>query len=157
MVEQHPRNVQVVGSIPIVGSLTSLTIFNEYSFYKGSLSLCRRFGTNQGFLFREIRIATDFISQKQARIFRAGTSVLLCFFAEETKKEKELPPHGAQGQIHFAFEVTKEEYPHALSQIKNSDIEILHEHFWKSGLRSFYFHDPDRHLVEIIEQGLWEQ
>jgi catechol 2,3-dioxygenase-like lactoylglutathione lyase family enzyme len=89
--------------------------------------------------------------------FRVGTSVLLCFLAEATTKEKELPPHGAQGQIHFAFEVSKEEYQHALSQVKNSGIEIVHEHLWKNGIWSFYFHDPDNHLVEIIEQGLWEQ
>ena len=89
--------------------------------------------------------------------FKAGTSVLLCFLAEKTKQEKQLPPHGAQGQIHFAFEVRKEEYVDALSQIKKSGIKILHEHSWKNGLRSFYFHDPDNHLVEIIEQGLWEQ
>ena len=89
--------------------------------------------------------------------FRAGSSVLLCFLAGETQKEKELPPHGAQGQIHFAFEVSKEGYPNALSQIKNSGIEILHEHLWKNGPHSFYFHDPDKNLVEIIEQGLWEQ
>ncbi|MBO9681347.1 MAG: hypothetical protein J7502_01525, partial [Flavisolibacter sp.] len=59
--------------------------------------------------------------------------------------------------IHFAFEVSKQEYVDALSQIKESGIEILHEQVWKNGLRSFYFHDPDHHLVEIIEQGLWEQ
>ena len=89
--------------------------------------------------------------------FRAGNSVLLCFLAEETEKEKELPPHGAYGVIHFALEVSKEEYPSALAQIKNSEIKILHEHSWKNNLRSFYFHDPDGHLVEIIEQGLWKQ
>jgi catechol 2,3-dioxygenase-like lactoylglutathione lyase family enzyme len=89
--------------------------------------------------------------------FKAGASVLLCFLAEKTKQEKQLPAHGAQGQIHFAFEVSKEEYVDALSQIKKSGIEILHEQVWKNGLHSFYFHDPDNHLVEIIEQGLWEQ
>lgn len=88
--------------------------------------------------------------------FRAGNSVLLCFIAEETEKEKELPPHGAAGVIHFALEVSREEYPSALLQIKSSGIDILHEHSWKNNLHSFYFHDPDGHLVEIIEQGLWE-
>jgi catechol 2,3-dioxygenase-like lactoylglutathione lyase family enzyme len=83
--------------------------------------------------------------------------VLLCFLADATKNEQELPSHGAYGQIHFAFEVSKEEYPNAFLQVKKSGIEILHEHLWKNGLRSFYFHDPDSHLVEIIEQGLWEQ
>ena len=88
--------------------------------------------------------------------FKAGSSVLLCFIVDETKKGSELPPHGAQGTMHFAFEVTKTDYDAALEQIKEAGIEILHEHQWKKQLRSFYFHDPDMHLVEIIEQGLWE-
>ena len=88
--------------------------------------------------------------------FRAGSSVLLCFIANETKKGSELPPHGAQGTMHFAFEVAKTDYDAALEQIKEAGIEILHEHQWKKQWRSFYFHDPDKHLVEIIEQGLWE-
>ena len=87
--------------------------------------------------------------------FRAGESVLLCFIAEKTLKEKELPRHGAQGSIHFAFEVEKQEYDAALLKIKSMHIGILHEQTWKTGLRSFYFYDPDGHLLEIIEEGLW--
>ena len=88
--------------------------------------------------------------------FRAGSSVLLCFLAEETLKETILPPHGATGKIHFAFEVNREEYPLSLKQVMDLGIEILHEHSWKNGIHSFYFHDPDGNAVEIIEQGLWE-
>lgn len=88
--------------------------------------------------------------------FRAGDSVLLCFIAERTLKEIELPPHGASGCIHFAFEVNKDEYQSALQQVKNWGIIILHEHAWKGELRSFYFHDPDNNLVEILEEGLWD-
>lgn len=88
--------------------------------------------------------------------FRAGESVLLCFIAETTAQEKDLPPHGARGTIHFAFEVGKEDYRAAREKIKKAGITILHEHTWRSGLHSFYFHDPDNHLVEIIEEGLWE-
>lgn len=89
--------------------------------------------------------------------FRAGESVLLCFIADKTEKETELPPHGARGSIHFAFEVRKEEYNAALQKITDENILVLHQHTWKNGLRSFYFNDPDKHLVEIIEEGLWEQ
>lgn len=89
--------------------------------------------------------------------FRAGESVLLCFIAEKTGQEKELPPHGASGSVHFAFEVTREEYPAALRKIREAAIIVLHEHTWPNGLRSFYFHDPDENLVEIIEEGLWEE
>ncbi|HEX8331230.1 MAG TPA: VOC family protein [Segetibacter sp.] len=87
--------------------------------------------------------------------FKAGESVLLCFIADKTLQEKLLPPHGASGTIHFALEVTKDEYEGTLQQVKCSGIEILHEHTWKANLRSFYFHDPDMNLVEIIEEGLW--
>lgn len=89
--------------------------------------------------------------------FKAGNSVLLCFIAKETEIEKQLPPHGAYGTIHFAFEVSKKEYANALLQIQNANIEILHQHVWKNHLHSFYFHDPDGHLVEIIEQGVWDE
>ena len=88
--------------------------------------------------------------------FRAGESVLLCFIASQTENEKELPPHGARGSIHFAFETDTEAYASALQQLKAAGITILHEHTWKAGLRSFYFHDPDQNLVEIIEEGIWE-
>jgi catechol 2,3-dioxygenase-like lactoylglutathione lyase family enzyme len=89
--------------------------------------------------------------------FRAGESVLLCFIAERTAQEESLPPHGASGRVHFAFEVSREEYPAALQKIKSEAIPVLHEHTWPNGLRSFYFHDPDENLVEIIEEGLWER
>src|SRR3989337_295479 len=79
--------------------------------------------------------------------FRAGESVLLCFIAEKTLKEKELPRHGAQGSIHFAFEVEKQEYDAALLKIKSMHIGILREQTWKTGLRSFYFYDPDGPLL----------
>lgn len=88
--------------------------------------------------------------------FRAGSSVLLCFLAEATLQEKELPPHGASGIMHFAFQVNKEDYEAALAQVRSAGILILHEHLWKHGIRSFYFHDPDQHLVEVVEAGLWD-
>jgi catechol 2,3-dioxygenase-like lactoylglutathione lyase family enzyme len=88
--------------------------------------------------------------------FRAGESVLLCFIADKTHDQSLLPPHGASGCIHFAFEVTAAEYDTALQQVKENNIPILHEHVWKNDLRSFYFNDPDMNLVEIIEEGLWD-
>lgn len=88
--------------------------------------------------------------------FRAGASVLLCFIAAQTEKEAVLPPHGASGCIHFAFEVSKADYTATLEIIKQHQITISHEHTWKGELRSFYFSDPDGNLVEIIEEGVWD-
>ena len=87
--------------------------------------------------------------------FRAGTSVLLCFIAEETLQEAELPPHGASGTIHFAFETA--DYEASLQQVEAAGIAILHRQLWKNGRRSAYFHDPDGHLLELVEPGLWDR
>ena len=88
--------------------------------------------------------------------FKAGESVLLCFVADKTKQEAELPPHGARGSVHFAFEVPKDDYADTLQQVQQAGIEIVHQQAWGHGHRSFYFHDPDKNLVEVIEEGLWE-
>jgi catechol 2,3-dioxygenase-like lactoylglutathione lyase family enzyme len=89
--------------------------------------------------------------------FQAGESVLLCFIASQTEKETILPPHGATGRIHFAFEVEQQEYEKVVQEIENSGIGITHHHTWPNGVRSFYFSDPDEHVVEILEEGLWEK
>jgi catechol 2,3-dioxygenase-like lactoylglutathione lyase family enzyme len=108
--------------------------------------------------FYSYQLGLPLISFVEGRhvFFKAGQSVLLCFVADKTLHEKELPPHGAAGSVHFAFEVPRQDYVAALQTIKDAKITILHEHVWKDELRSFYFHDPDGNLVEIIEEGLWE-
>jgi catechol 2,3-dioxygenase-like lactoylglutathione lyase family enzyme len=107
--------------------------------------------------FYHTQLGLPVISKVKGRhiFFRAGESVLLCFIADQTEKEAELPPHGARGSVHFAFEVSKDNYAETLESLQKMGITILHEHRWKGGLRSFYFHDPDGNLGEVIEEGLW--
>jgi catechol 2,3-dioxygenase-like lactoylglutathione lyase family enzyme len=88
--------------------------------------------------------------------FRAGVSVLLCFNPEKTKEDKHLPPHFGYGKLHLAFEVSPEEYSLWKQKILEQHIEILHEQEWKGELKSFYFHDPDGHVLEIVPEGIWE-
>ena len=88
--------------------------------------------------------------------FRAGRSVLLCFLPDATRKETELPPHFAEGPAHLAFEVTAKEYEEWKTKIGSAGVEILHEQIWKNRFYSFYFHDPDGHLLEIVEEGMWD-
>jgi catechol 2,3-dioxygenase-like lactoylglutathione lyase family enzyme len=108
--------------------------------------------------FYSYKLGLPLISLAEGRhvFFKAGDSVLLCFVADKTREEKDLPPHGATGSVHFAFEVTRADYNTALQNVEAKGITILHRHEWKDGLRSFYFHDPDQNLVEVIEEGLWE-
>jgi catechol 2,3-dioxygenase-like lactoylglutathione lyase family enzyme len=88
--------------------------------------------------------------------FRAGNSVLLCFLNEAVQNEKSLPPHYGLGNLHFALEVKKFDYESVKNEI-GKKISIEHEHNWPNGLKSFYFRDPDNHLVEIVQEGLWDK
>lgn len=88
--------------------------------------------------------------------FRAGSSVLLCFNPEKTKDKPSPPPHGGEGDLHFAFEVPVEFYEPTKAFVKAQGIEIEDEVYWRSGLYSFYFRDPENNCLEIIQAGVWD-
>lgn len=88
--------------------------------------------------------------------FRAGNSVLLCFNAERTKDQEGVPRHFGNGELHFAFEAAAGHYETWRAHVPAVGIAIEHDHVWPNGRRSFYFRDPDRHCVEVIEAGMWE-
>jgi catechol 2,3-dioxygenase-like lactoylglutathione lyase family enzyme len=88
--------------------------------------------------------------------FKAGGSVLLCFINEATRHDTKLPPHYGLGNIHLAFETKKEEYDLWKKKIHSLGIPIEHEQEWHKGYRSFYFRDPDGHLLEIVQEGMWD-
>lgn len=103
------------------------------------------------------KLGFEEIGYKEGRhiFFRVGTSVLLCFLAEASLAEDDLPPHGATGTIHIAFEVFPEEYQSRKEEILGHEIEIIKSQSWPHGLESFYFLDPDGHLLEVVPEGLW--
>jgi catechol 2,3-dioxygenase-like lactoylglutathione lyase family enzyme len=89
--------------------------------------------------------------------FRAGSSVLLCFIAEAARKPGNLPPHYGSGQLHLAFEVSKSHYKTTKARVEQAGIAIEQEYDWGSGFLSFYFRDPDKHLLEVVMEGMWER
>ncbi|HEY0030831.1 MAG TPA: VOC family protein [Bacteroidia bacterium] len=112
----------------------------------------------QSYVFYHEMLELEMIGEVKDRhiFFRAGASVLLCFIAEQTLHHSfPLPPHGAHGQIHFAFEVEVLEYEKTKIEFSRKNISIEHEQQWKNGLHSFYFRDPDGHLLEVAQKGIW--
>ncbi|WP_207435633.1 VOC family protein [Sabulibacter ruber] len=87
--------------------------------------------------------------------FRAGTSVLLCFNSQVTREIKNLPPHYGEGHLHLAFECEPEEYQPWKDKLTQAGISIEHEQSWPHERKSFYFRDPDQHLLEIVVPGIW--
>lgn len=108
--------------------------------------------------FYQDKLGLPVISMVEGRhiFFRVGANVLLCFLPEVTKNDTALPPHYAFGKQHLAFEVDVAEYEEWKQKVINQHIPVLHEQHWKEELYSFYFPDPDGHILEIVPVGIWE-
>lgn len=88
--------------------------------------------------------------------FRAGASVLLCFNPLDSKNKTSPPPHYAEGDQHFAFEVSQDDYEYCKTQIEQKGIRIIDSVIWSSGQESFYFRDHENNVLEIVPLGVWE-
>lgn len=87
---------------------------------------------------------------------KAGTSVLLCFNPEDSKLKKSPPAHFGGGKQHFAFEVSDQNYEKAKEWVLKKGIPITDEVTWDSGVKSFYFEDPEGNVLEIVpDKGIW--
>jgi len=89
--------------------------------------------------------------------FRAGSSVLLCFNPDDSRVKKSPPGHYAEGKYHFAFEVAAEEYEKHKREILSKGIPIIDKVIWETGQESFYFEDPEGHVLEIVPEGIWSK
>ena len=108
--------------------------------------------------FYEGRLGLRHFSRSETHLFfRMGASLLLCFDRAAVRAQRDLPRHWGEGELHFAFEVPRgDPYDQWLKKVRDAGIAVEHEHSWPGGFRSFYFRDPDRHCVEVLEEGMWE-
>lgn len=103
-------------------------------------------------------IGLEVVQEEEGKFvfLKAGKSMLLIFNPERTSPTNdELPPHGAAGQIHFAIEIEKIDYPSWKERLTINGIPIEKEVEWKPESRSLYFRDPAGDLVELITPGEW--
>jgi catechol 2,3-dioxygenase-like lactoylglutathione lyase family enzyme len=100
----------------------------------------------------------ELINQVENRFvfLRVGKQVLLLFNPKESENQKNLPPHFAYGKQHIAFEAEVTDYSRWRDKVIKSGLEILQEQEWKNHFHSFYFQDPDGHVLEILPPGVWE-
>ena len=127
----------------------SFTKIKETALYVKDLDATRQFYHEQ--------LGLPVVSHVEGRhiFFRAGESMLLCFIAEATKQDENLPPHYGSGQLHFAFETEVDHYEDWKNKIREMGLTIEKEVLWRKNLKSFYFRDPDNHSVEIVMRGIW--
>lgn len=103
------------------------------------------------------KLGLNLIGRSDGHVFfEAGESVLLIFDRTLSAIQHGLPPHAANGDIHFAFLLDQaSEYEQCKKNLENAGVAIEFEKEWPMG-KSFYFRDPENHLVEILERDIWQ-
>jgi catechol 2,3-dioxygenase-like lactoylglutathione lyase family enzyme len=88
--------------------------------------------------------------------YRVGPGVLLIFDLEKLAgRDDPIAAHGSSGPGHACLLASAGEYERWKERLRTHGVEIVHEHDWREGMRSFYFHDPAGNLLEIASADLW--
>jgi catechol 2,3-dioxygenase-like lactoylglutathione lyase family enzyme len=66
-----------------------------------------------------------------------------------------IPPHDGHGDLHMAFRVREEDIPHWREHLAEYGVQIISTLSMNQG-HSIYFHDPDKHVIELGTSGLWK-
>jgi len=111
--------------------------------------------------FREVMGLETLRDEERLTAFDAGgASVILVFAAGASVNGEDtpmghIPGHDGSGPLHLAFKVSEEDYPVWQERLRAADAPDLGEIEWPAGGRSWYFKDPDGHVLEIATPGLW--
>jgi catechol 2,3-dioxygenase-like lactoylglutathione lyase family enzyme len=127
----------------------------ETCIYSSELEKMKNFYVNS--------LGLQFISEEDGRhvFLKAGKSMLLIFNPGSitNKNQSRFPSHGAStppASVHFALEIEKEDYEDAKNMLIQNKIDIEKELSWgNEAMKSIYFRDPARNLVEFITRGNW--
>ena len=106
-------------------------------------------------LYGEILGLREVARWPDGRALRLGQAVVLLFERERlADREGPIADHGSSGPGHACFTVDADDYE-AWRQRVSARVEVVHEHEWPGGHRSFYFRDPAGNLLEIADGDLW--
>jgi catechol 2,3-dioxygenase-like lactoylglutathione lyase family enzyme len=117
---------------------------------------CKDLETAKAFYETQLELVVIHYQKDKHIFFRVGNSVLLIFNPEDSKTKTSPPAHYAEGNQHFAFEVSMPEYEEHKKKIESLGIEIIDRVTWKNGAESFYFCDPEGNILEIVPEGIWD-
>jgi len=106
--------------------------------------------------YREVLGLPELVRWEDGMAFRLGQGVLLLFDREKLpQREDPMAAHGASGPGHACLLARDGDYDAWKLRLEAEGVEIVHEHDWESGFRSFYFSDPAGNLLEISDGDLW--
>jgi catechol 2,3-dioxygenase-like lactoylglutathione lyase family enzyme len=68
-----------------------------------------------------------------------------------------IPAHDASGPAHIAFSMRTAEAEQWEKHLSAHHVQIESVVNWGEGDKSFYFRDPDNHVLELISHGHWQK
>lgn len=89
--------------------------------------------------------------------FRCGDGMFLLFNPESTRGESSsgIPPHGAVGEGHVAFEMDASELEDWKRHLASQDVTVESDYTWPNGGHSLYFRDPSGNSIELTTRTTW--
>ena len=85
---------------------------------------------------------------------QAGPHQVLLLFKKGGSRGM-LSPHDGDGELHLAFAIAAAELATWEAWLSENGIAVEEKRTWVLGGSSFYFRDPDRHLIEVATPGVW--
>jgi catechol 2,3-dioxygenase-like lactoylglutathione lyase family enzyme len=98
------------------------------------------------------RVISDFGGRGCA--MEAGTHQVLLLFTKNGSREMQTQHYG-DGELHIAFSIRADDLTAWEDWLAANGIAVEEKRAWELGGQSIYFHDPDRHLIEIATPGVW--
>jgi len=120
----------------------------ESSLYVSDVPRAVRF-YEQTFGFRVIKEVGD-----RGCAMHSGERQVLLLFKKGASRAID-SPHDGDGELHVAFAIPSAELTNWESWLRTRGIEVEEKRNWELGGWSFYFRDPDRHLIELATPGTW--
>lgn len=111
--------------------------------------------------FRDVMGLATMLETDSLAAFDAGNRGVLLIFKRGGSTEDApsdmgvIPGHDGSGPLHMAFAIPADSYEEWRDHLREKGVVERGEMRWRAGGRSFYFEDPDGHVLEVATPGLW--
>jgi catechol 2,3-dioxygenase-like lactoylglutathione lyase family enzyme len=111
--------------------------------------------------FNEVMGLPILVNEERLTGLDAGNHTILLIFERGGSVDGEdtpgghIPGHDGAGPLHMCFKIAEADYEEWRGHLRKNDVEELSEVTWPRGGRSYYFKDPDGHVLELATPGLW--
>lgn len=111
--------------------------------------------------FREVIGLATMLENDRLTAFDAGNRGVLLIFKRGGSTDDTctstgvIPGQDGSGHLHMAFAITADSYDEWRDHLRLAGVKERGEMRWDGGSRSFYFEDPDGHVLEVSTPGLW--